>query len=77
MVRSATGAFSGYDMTDALAPEIILHSIRDGRSFFIGVDAVKLGLVLLDALVDALKDIVGLFGFNWHHHAIPVEKIYH
>ena len=42
-------------MTDALAPDIILNFIRNKRSFFIGVDAVRLGLVLLDALVDALS----------------------
>ena len=64
-------------MTDALAPEIILNFIRNNRSFFIGIHAVKLGLVLLDALLDALKNIVGLLGFDWHHHAILAENIYH
>ena len=68
---------TGYDMTDALAPEIILTFSRNTRSFFIGIDAVKLSLVLLDALFDALKNIVGLLGFDWHHHALLAEHIYH
>ena len=51
-------------MTDALAPEIILNFIRNKTYFFIGVDAVGLGLGLLDALFDALKNIIGLLGFD-------------
>ena len=63
-------------MTDALAPEIILNFIRNKRSFFIGIDAVRLSLVLLDALFDALKNIVALLGFDWLYHAMLAEDFY-